>query len=130
MSPLTLYLGKFFGLSCLLVFAVLAIRPRSSQAAITALVGDPALMLITGIVTTAAGVATVIAHNIWSGGALPVVVTLFGWITLLKGLALMAAPPSWLRGLYRSVYGARRFHLVMAAGTAFSAWLTVIAFRA
>jgi hypothetical protein len=26
-----------------------------------------------------AGLAVVVAHNVWSGGALPVVVTLVGW---------------------------------------------------
>jgi hypothetical protein len=34
----------------------------------------------------------VLCHNIWSGGALPVVVTLFGWILLLRGLLLLMLP--------------------------------------
>ena len=34
------------------------------------------MMLIVGIITLAAGLAVVLAHNIWSGGALVVVVTL------------------------------------------------------
>ncbi len=130
MSSLTIYLGKFFGLSCLLMCGAFAARPRSCQAAIAAMVRDPALMLITGIITTAAGVASVLAHDVWSGGALPVVVTLFGWITLLKGVALVAVPPAWLAWLYRWVYGARRFRFVMAAAALFSAWLTLVAFRA
>src|SRR5690348_14216277 len=40
----------------------------------------------------AAGTALVIGHNVWSGGVLPVVVTLLGWLTLIKGIALMAMP--------------------------------------
>jgi hypothetical protein len=47
-------------------------------AAIDALFADPALMLISGIFTLVIGFAVVIGHNRWSGGALPVVVTLYG----------------------------------------------------
>ena len=35
----------------------------------------------------------VLAHNIWSGGALPVIVTLVGWITLIKSLFFLFLPP-------------------------------------
>jgi hypothetical protein len=62
-------------------------------------------MLVLGIITVAAGLAMVLAHNIWSGGAQPVVVTLVGWIALIKGLLILFLPAdvhaeiimSWLR---------------------------------
>ncbi len=130
MSPLTIYLGKFLGLSCLVMCVLLAARPRTAEAAIAALAEDPALTLITGIITLAAGMAMVLAHDRWSGGALPVLVTLFGWIALLKGILLLAAPPSGLARLYRGVYGVHRFRLVMAAGALLSAWLSLLAFSA
>jgi hypothetical protein len=40
------------------------------------------MTLILGIITLAAGLAMVLAHNIWSGGALVVVITLVGWMAL------------------------------------------------
>ena len=46
-------------------------------------------MLLSGMVATAAGIAVVLGHNVWSGGALPVVVTLVGWAALLMGVALL-----------------------------------------
>jgi hypothetical protein len=42
-----------------------------------------------GAITLAAGLAMVLAHNIWSGGALVVVVTVVGWITLIKSLLFL-----------------------------------------
>jgi hypothetical protein len=33
--------------------------------------------------------AIVLAHNVWSGGALPVLVTVVGWISLVKGLIVL-----------------------------------------
>ena len=43
-------------------------------------------MLFSGMVATAGGLAVVLGHQVWSGGALPVVVTLVGWAALLKGV--------------------------------------------
>jgi aldo/keto reductase family protein len=41
------------------------------------------LMLIGGSFNLAAGLAIVLGHNVWSGGALTVVVTLIGWLVAL-----------------------------------------------
>jgi hypothetical protein len=128
MSPLTVYLGRFFGLSCLLLCAALVARPKALLEAINAM--SPGLILVTGIFTMAGGVATVVGHTVWSGGALPVAVTLLGWVTLIKGVFLMVAPPGALTAFYRALQYPARFRLYMAVGLAFSAWLTVTAFLA
>ena len=52
---------------------------------------DPALILLSGILLFVAGLAIVRAHNIWAGGW-PVLVTVFGWLILLGGLARMLFP--------------------------------------
>jgi hypothetical protein len=58
------------------------------------------MMLILGVITLAAGLAMVLAHNIWSGGTLAVVVTLVGWITLVKGLLFLFLPPEMEAGFF------------------------------
>ena len=78
----------------------------------------------------AAGVATVIGHNIWSGGALPVAVTALGWMMLVKGVVLMASPPEMLVGYYSFLNSGRRLRLVTLPLTLLSAWMTVAAFSA
>ena len=130
MSSLTIFLGKFFGLFCLLVCTVLMARPRASLAAIAAMMESPGLLLVTGTVILAGGVAMVVGHNVWSGGALAVTVTVLGWLTLLKGIALIATPPHALGAFYRALRYPAWFRLYMAVALLFSAWLTVIAFTA
>ena len=49
----------------------------------------------------AAGMATVIGHDVRSGGALPVVVTMLGWLMPIKGIMLMAVTSRALRAFYR-----------------------------
>jgi hypothetical protein len=128
MSPLTIFLGRFFGLSCLVMCAALFARPKESLEAIESMKEIPGLVLVTGILTMVGGVAAVVGHNVWSGGGLPVTVTLLGWVTLIKGVALMAAPPRALTVFYRALHYPTRFRLNMAVAIAFSAWLTVTAF--
>ena len=130
MSSLTLFLGKFLGLSCLLMCTVLVARPKASLDALNSIMQSLGLILVTGIVTMAGGAAMVVGHNVWSGGALPVAVTLLGWLTLLKGVALMVTPPPALTAFYRALHYPAWFRSYMAAAFAFSAWLTVTAFLA
>ena len=58
-----------------------------------AIIQDPPLLFIAGLMGVTAGVAIVLAHNVWSGGALPVIVTLFGWSSLIKGVLLLLLSP-------------------------------------
>jgi hypothetical protein len=130
MASMTVFLGRFIGLACLLMCAVLVARPRTSLAAISSIMESPGLILVTGIFTIAGGAAMVVGHNVWSGGALPVAVTLLGWLTLIKGIALMAMPPRTLSAFYRALNYPAWFRPYMALALAFSAWLTLTAFLA
>ena len=50
-----------------------------------------ALVFIAGIMTLVAGLAIVQTHNIWGGGW-PVIVTIFGWLAVIGGVARMVFP--------------------------------------
>ena len=130
MSPLTIYLGRFIGIGCLLLCGALAARPKSSLDAITSMMGQPGVLFVTAVFTLAAGVAMVVGHNLWSGGALTIAVTAVGWLALVKGLAILAVPPSGLAAFYSGIGYPQRFRLVMATGLLFSLWLTWAAFTA
>lgn len=58
-----------------------------------AILRNPPLLFIAGLLGMTAGLAIVLAHNVWSGGALPILVTLFGWSNLIKGLLLLVLSP-------------------------------------
>jgi putative exporter of polyketide antibiotics len=93
MSPRTLFLSKLIGLYCILAALSMMTRRQATLETVTALLQNPSMMLILGVITLAAGLAMMLAHNIWSGGALVVVVTLVGWITLSKSLFFLFLPP-------------------------------------
>jgi hypothetical protein len=91
---------------------------------------SPGLVLVTGIFTMGGGAAMVVGHNVWSGGALPVAVTLLGWLTLIKGIALMGMPPRALIACYRALNYSVWFRPYMGVALAFSTWLALTAFLA
>ena len=58
-----------------------------------AILQDRPLLFVCGLMGVSAGLAIVLAHNVWSGGALPIIVTLFGWASLIKGMFLLILSP-------------------------------------
>ncbi|MGA2646872.1 MAG: hypothetical protein ABSF15_19345, partial [Candidatus Sulfotelmatobacter sp.] len=100
MSSRTIFLSRLIGLYCIVIALSMMTRRQVTVETVTALLQNSSMMLIVGIITLAAGLAVVLAHNIWSGGALVVVVTLVGWITLIKSLFFLFLPPEMEAGLF------------------------------
>jgi len=130
MSALTVFLGKLIGVYCLIVALTMIANRRTTVDAVNDLITDPPLVLLSGVIAVAVGLGVVIGHNIWSGGALPVVVTLVGWASLIKGIALMALPQGQMAKLYK-VLRYERFYLAYVGVTlALGLYLTIAAFSA
>jgi hypothetical protein len=88
----TIFLAKLIGLYCILVIPSMLLHRQATVDWMTALLNNAALLWVLSVITLTIGLAMVLAHNVWSGGALPVVVTLVGWATLIKGLLFLFLP--------------------------------------
>jgi hypothetical protein len=105
-------------------------RRQATVETVTALLQNPSMMLIVGIITLVAGLAMVLAHNIWSGGALVVVVTLVGWITLIKSLFFLFLPPELEAGFFlRQLRYQELFYLYGAISLVLGIYLTYGGFK-
>ncbi len=125
MSPRTLFLSRLIGLSCILVALSMMTRRQATVETVTALLQNPSMMLILGVITLASGLAMVLAHNIWSGGALVVVVTLVGWITLIKSLLFLFLPPDMQARLFLGqLHYGQLFYLYAAISLVLGVYLT------
>jgi hypothetical protein len=71
-----------------------------------------------------AALAVVLAHNIWSGGALPVVVTLVGWISLVKGLVFLLLPPETSLAYFEALRCGQLFYAYMTVTLVIGIYLT------
>ena len=125
----TRFLARLIGLYCLLAALAMALQREAWVATVTAIVHDAPLMLLLGVVVVAAGLALVLAHNVWSGGALPLIVTVIGWLTLLKGVMFWVLPPAAAADFYleRLHYG-QLYYLYCAVSLALGLYLTVAGF--
>jgi hypothetical protein len=128
MLPLTIFLGRVLGLYCVIVALALAARRRSTVANVDALVRNPPLLLAFGALLLPLGLAIVVGHEIWSGGALPVVVTIMGWMIAAKGVMLLALPPDAIVKFYAFVRYERFFYLFMAVTLALGLFMIGLSF--
>ncbi len=130
MSPATIFLGRLLGLYLVTISVGMLANRRRTLATLDEMARSGPWMLFSGVVATAAGLAVVLAHNVWSGGVLPIVVTLAGWAALLKGVALLLVPAELMADAYKGIGFERFFHVWMVVVLAIGLWVTAMAFAA
>ncbi|MGA2314003.1 MAG: hypothetical protein ABSF87_16855 [Xanthobacteraceae bacterium] len=127
MSRLTVFLARFIGLFTVVLVVALLVR---GSATVEAAVADAPVMLVYAIISLAAGVAMILGHNVWSGGALPVVVTLVGWLILAKGLMLLFVTPDALQQIFDHMQYGEHYYLYLAPSLVIGLYLTWAGFTA
>jgi len=130
MSPRTPFLSRLIGLYAILVALSMFSRGQATVETVAALLRNPSMVFVLGIVMLAAGLAMVLAHNIWSGGALVVVVTLVGWMTLIKSLVFLFLPPEMEARLFlERLHYQQLFYFYWALPLVLGLYLTYGGFR-
>jgi hypothetical protein len=129
MSTRTIFLGRLIGLYCLLLAVAMISHKQSTVGTVAALIHDEAVLLVVSILASVAGLAIVLAHNVWTGGVLPVVVTLVGWISLIKGALFMLLPPEASVAYFEALRYDQFFYVYMGITLAIGIYLTVASFR-
>ena len=95
MPPIrTLFLSKLIGLYCLLVGLSMMSHKQLTVEGVTALLQNPSLMLVLGFITLGASLAMVLTHNLWWSGPLALIITLIGWLALIKSLLFLFLTPA------------------------------------
>ena len=130
MSSRTLFLSRLIGLYCILIGLSMMTRGQATVETVTGLLQNSAMTLTLGVITLAAGLAMVLAHNIWSGGALAVVVTLVGWMALTKSLFFLFLPHEMEAGLFLGqLHYQQLFYVYAAISLVLGVYLTYGGFR-
>jgi len=130
MSSRTVYLSRLFGLYCILVALSMMIRKATVIETVKALLNNSPLMFLLGVMTLIGGLAMVLAHNVWSGGAAPLVVTLIGWVTLAKGLVFLFLQPEQETALFLDTMQYERlFYVYLSVSLVIGIYLTYEGFR-
>ena len=120
MSPRTIFLSRLIGLYLVLISLAMLTHKQSTVESMTALMHNLPVLFVTAVIAMAAGLAMVLGHNVWSGGVLPVVVTLTGWMMLTKAAILLFLSPEAANGLFLAGF---HYQQLFYPYTAFSLFL-------
>ena len=96
----TLFLAKVMSAVFAPLGLAMLLNSKHFKAIIDDFVKSPGLIYVTAFFMTAMGALMVCSHNVWEGGALPILVTLFSWMLFVKGLAYLVFPKqvvSWVK---------------------------------
>ncbi len=104
MSSLTQYLSRLLGVFLLVIAASEWTQPGLLTTVAPAMVDQPALLWVSGMLTFASGLAIVLGHNVWNDPA-AAVVSLLGWVMTIKGAALLLVPAAG----WTALLGAMRY---------------------
>ena len=129
-SPLTIFVAKLLGLYYIILALATMPRKQSSVATIKALIANPPLLLFYEVLALATGLAMILGHNIWSGGALPVGVTLVGWLMAIWGAGLLALSPNATMKLFEAMRHEAYFHFYTGGTLVLGLYLTIAGFSA
>lgn len=89
---ISILLAKFWGI-LLVIFGLLFLVRKRALDDIFKLIKDKTFVIISGYLALILGLGTVILHNIWVADW-RVVITIFGWISLIKGVVRIGFPES------------------------------------
>jgi len=81
---LTTFLAQLIGLYLLIVGVMMLLRRKMLLSVYPDIFSSPALSLFIGALTLLMGLLLVLNHNVWQG-TVATIITIVGWLTLLKG---------------------------------------------
>jgi hypothetical protein len=128
MLPRTIFLSRLIGLFTLILSLAEAMHRAAIVAIADELINVPALLLISGMCTLLAGLAMVLSHNIWTGGATPVVVTVVGWVLLVRGIVFVAISPDMAAEMLERVHFADYYYYYVTVSLCLGLFLTFTGF--
>jgi hypothetical protein len=87
---ISLFLFKFWGWYCVIFFFVLSFNPKRIRQIIEDL-QDQKFTILISFIAIIIGLINVLLHNVWEAN-ISLLITLFGWAALLKGILLFTFP--------------------------------------
>ncbi len=88
---LSIFLARVFGLYLVIAGFLYFTRRHFIEKAISEFYDHNALILTTGVINLIIGLLIVVGHNVWTWSWV-VVITILGYLTLIKGLVRLFAP--------------------------------------
>jgi hypothetical protein len=129
MTQRTRFLARLFGLFLLCLAVPMAVNRGEALTAIGAIVRAPDLLFTYGMIALVIGLSIVLTHNVWKGGAVPVIVSAVGWLMLARAVVLLFLPVRMVGRLYDAVRFADLYYGYVVVILVLGLYLTYSGFR-
>src|ERR1700733_14518470 len=130
MEEPTVFLSRLIGLVALIIAVPMVIDKQAMRASFGLVVEDRGLLLVLGMASVVAGAAIVLLHNVWRKGLWPLIVTLCGWLLLLRGVLILFLPPDVITSLVGTLHVNEYFYAYTALPLIIGAYLCLRGFTA
>jgi vacuolar-type H+-ATPase subunit I/STV1 len=128
MKPNTIHLARYLGAFTLVETILMVLYRDQAQQRIYDVLYDRALAFTYGLITLAIGLAMVTYHNVWKGGLLPMVVTLVGWLLVIRGIVLQAITPELAQQALQALHFEPLYYAYIAVPFLLGAYLFIAGF--
>jgi hypothetical protein len=98
---ITIVLAQIWGIGFIVFGLSMLFNKKWITVAVEEMVQNQGVMLLAGLVALIMGLVLVALNNIWTSG-LPLLITILGWLTLLKGAVILIFP-NFTTSYYRKV---------------------------
>lgn len=125
----SLFLAKLLGPILLSISAAMLINQVNMREMAADFLEHRGLIFLAGILTLLGGLAIVLTHNVWEWGW-PVVITIFGWLSVIGGVFRIVFPDS-VKSMGAAMLEKR--HVLTAGGIGqglIGAWLCYVGYMA
>ena len=120
---------RLFGLWIVLTELGMAANRSTTIDAVSAVFSNPGIAWVTGVFTLLVGLVVLVTHNRWSGGLSSTIVTLFGWIAVVKGLLFVWFPAGVQQHIYAALHFDRYYYGYLVFGLLLGGYLIYDGFR-
>ena len=93
---ISIFFARFFGISFVIICLGILINHRYYQVLWQHFLEQPFILLLAGIIDIFVGLAVVLLHNLWVSDW-RVLITLVGWLLLIRGSARVLIPRTILK---------------------------------
>jgi len=92
---ISIRLAQIFGIVFLAIGLGMLFEPKYYHKIYNDFVKNPALIYVTALAITAVGYFIIVKHNVWIM-SWEVIITIIGWLALIKGILLLVIPQGFL----------------------------------
>lgn len=100
---ISIFFAQFWGWLLFIMATLALLAEKNALRVIFKSANEPTFVLLTGYLALILGLCTVLLHNVWIADW-RIAVTLFGWISLVKGIVRIGFP-EWVKKVTSFFFG-------------------------